>query len=248
MGWKAFVTGDPIDLRILLRLFPSDPARAGSVVFTQSDSGFQFTGPGLYTATTVSAANEYARQLLRRINGEAWLHAPEFRGVELTGQYEDGLRNLHVAIAGATAVMRVELTADGVVAGKNRPSPSRAIAPRQVDIAEHETNVAEVLETLSAPPPGWTELWKVYEIVRADVSARSNSDTMVTLGWATRDDKKRFGDAANNPGISGPAARHSTQYNHQPPLLPWMTIDEARAFIARLATAWLASLDRAPNH
>ena len=58
------------------------------------------------------------------------------------------------------------------------------------------------------------------------------------LGWATSAELKNFGEAANNPDVTGENARHAAGCKTQPGVIP-MSADQAITFIHHLTELWL---------
>lgn len=81
----------------------------------------------------------------------------------------------------------------------------------------------------------WTQLYKVFEIVRDDVKPQS----LIDLGWASATEISAFTGSANRPDVSGAGARHARMGGPLP--RRQMSEDVARDFISRLVTSWIDS-------
>lgn len=249
MEWKAYVEGGRIDLLILKRLFPPGQG-ADALTFDDGDHGTCFRAVQLDQVGTVQEAHKIAMWLLRRANGVARVHNDGFRPAALMGRYEDQSGGVHAVVDVPTIEWRgAAFGSATVTTGKgDHVPPPPAPAPRQLSLGANEPNVAAALEFLGAPGPlEWFELYKVLEVIREDVKQRSEvrrgDDALVATGWTTRTDLDRFKDAANDPTIGGPSARHALRdESRERAEGPPMTQSEGRAYISGLAHSWLDSL------
>jgi hypothetical protein len=97
--------------------------------------------------------------------------------------------------------------------------------------------VTEALTLMSQPVAlGWTELYKVFEVVRDSVKPNMLDNS----GLASAHDLKAFRASANRPDVSGADARHA----RMPGELPrhHMSLPEGRQSISDLVRAWIDSL------
>ena len=180
---------------------------------------------------------EVAPRVLRRVNGLGRVRNPAYEPVSLTGRYTEGSSVHHVVMADGIRIRaRVEATAEVRGADGQVLPPAAPDGPDRARVATFSSDVEEALYILGqAEALDWGQLYKVFEIVKDDVSSTS----MVDLGWTSAADISAFKASANRPDVSGAAARHSrmggTPPRHQ------MSHDVAQAFISRLVSTWIDS-------
>jgi len=227
--WRAFLKGHSFDLELLVEQFDRGRARV-----MRSGDEFWLASPSFDELPDASAVQTAARKLLGEVNGAAKLIDGSFRAVELQDRFSDGTGG-HVLLAGGTAEARsrnirtvVIRDAQGTVASLP-PTPTEA--PAYLDTADRHPAVREVLQMLSDDHPDWFALFKVKEVVEADAGGLH--------AFATKNEISAFGASANNPDVSGEAARHARHKGSAP--RHSMTIDEGRTFIRRVVQDWLAA-------
>ena len=114
----------------------------------------------------------------------------------------------------------------------SKPRPgSLTRGPAYLRVANVDANVREVLKLLGGDFADWMTLYKVYEVIRDDGDPAR---------WATKAEYRVFTGSANHPLVSGSDGRHARAPSPSPPKRT-MTIDEGRAFIQRVALAWISS-------
>ena len=101
------------------------------------------------------------------------------------------------------------------------------------EVANRDARVEQVLRTLASGADP-VNLYRAFELVENDVGAR-----MVTNGWTTKAEIRRFTHTVNSVRVLGAEARHAVE-RRRPPRNP-MSIAEARAFVMRLVEEWAAS-------
>jgi hypothetical protein len=232
MTMKAWLEGHEFDLEDLARLLPTDDVR----VIKEGD-GFYLTAAELDNPTPGRAFHEVAEELLVRVNGVGRLMRDGFAPVALKGHYEqDG--NVSVVLSTATVRLRAHISATATVYDSDgNPVPQPPLAsPAYIALAAQNPDVAEVLEIMGRPDPlSFADLYKVYEIIKHSGALNPAMNSAGVSEATTR----LFTRTANHPEASGDAARHARSRD-QPPARP-MTLDEARAMLRSLASAWLDS-------
>jgi hypothetical protein len=224
---KARLKGHEFDLLTLAELFgEGDPAVATDdegyyLSFTAPDELFG-DGGGLHDAASV---------LLRRINGVARTLSSDVRPVGLTGRFSDQSGRHHQVVVADSAEVRARANLVRVSVGREQAPAPQAPGPGYVQLAQTHPDVAEVLDLLGNPAPGWAELYKVHEIVLDNVPG------FYQRGWVTRDQISTFTASANRSEVSGDLARHA-RLKGDPPTRT-MTLGEARQLIGSLVTRWL---------
>lgn len=227
---KARLEGHDFDLQDLADMLPFGATRV-----EKDEDGYFLTSNEIDERPPNVPFHEAAGAVLRRVNGLARARNPSFRPVQLSGRYSEGT-SVHVALVADAIEVRVRATATAVVVGQDgeekkapaQPGPERAVR------AAARPHVAEALAIMGQSGPlTWTDMYKVYEIVRDDAKPR----TLAELGWATDAEVKAFTASANRPDVSGSGARHARMRGNP----PRQSMDEAqgRDFISRLVTAWI---------
>jgi hypothetical protein len=233
MTTKAWLKGHAFDLEDLAALLPT-----GDMRVLKEDDRFYLTAAELDRPPLGKAVHEAAEELLAWANGVGRLMRPGFTPVAITGQYEqEGEVNV---VAGAAVLMaRTRISAIGTVCdpdGSIQPQPPPVTAS-YIALAAQNPDVAEALAIMGrTAPPNFTALYKVFEIIE---HAGGMNAAMQSAG-IPRSRTRLFTRTANHPKASGDAARHARS-NEQPPPTP-MPLDEARAMITALLTAWMNSL------
>jgi len=229
--WRAFLKGHSFDLELLVEQFDRGRARV-----MRSGDEFWLASPSFDELPDVSAVQTAASRLLGEVNGAAKLIDGSFRAVELQDRFSDGT-GVHVVLAGGTAEARSRMNigtvvirdAQGTVVPSLSPTPTKALA--YLDTADRYPAAREVLQMLSVDHPDWFALFKVKEVVEADAGGLD--------AFATKNEISAFSASANNPDVSGEAARHARHKGSAP--RHSMTIGEGRTLIRRVVQGWLAA-------
>jgi hypothetical protein len=234
---RARLKGHEFDLLTLTELFgEGDPGVAsdGEGYFLRCfipDELFR-DGGGLHDTASV---------LVRRVNGVARTLSSDYRPVGLTGRFSDETGRQHHVVLADSAEVRARVNPVRVSVGGEQPPPSPAPGPGYVQLAQAHSDVAEVLDILgnADPAPGWSELYKVHEILL------DNVPEFYQRGWVTRDQISTFTASADRREVSGDLARHA-RLKGDPPTRT-MTLGEARQLIGALVTRWLDWLRESSN-
>lgn len=241
--WMVRLAGDEADLKALSALFTEPDCR----VVKDVDGSYYLTR---FAFATMEGAevNRAAREWLAIVNPLMGLRNLE--PVALDGIYEvngDGTRTAHhFGSATMRGSGRVRLI--GVVLGPDGqpvPSPEPARAQARLRLAEGDTKVRVALSCWRNCTIGdagfWVYAYKVYEIVRADVGSgdkQKGRQEIEGQSWAPSAEIDGFGEAANNPAVSGETARHGAGWQTRSGVSP-LNEGEALAFIQRLLNHWL---------
>jgi hypothetical protein len=103
-------------------------------------------------------------------------------------------------------------------------------------IAEKYSDAAEVSKLLARGTDDWVNLYRIYEIVKRDLSG---DNQIVRQGCATSNDLTKFRRTANSPDSIGHDARHGVQSGDPPPVP--MESSEAKNLVKKVAQKWLES-------
>jgi len=230
MSWRAYMEGDQFDLDLLVEQFDR-----GQVVVRSDGDQYWMESPGFEVLTETGEVQRVAGKLLSEMNGAAALVDASFRRVELTNGFSDGRGSTIVLLTGGIAVRSRSATATAEVRGPDGelippPPAPPTLGPGYLAVAHQDENVREVLDLLGGDPGDWVTLYKIYEIIRDDGHRTK---------WAPESDYSAFTASANLPSVSGSDARHARANTGSPKRT--MTIHDARAFIRRVALAWISS-------
>lgn len=232
MTMKAWLEGHEFDLEDLARLLPT-----GDVRVIKEGNGFYLTAAELDNPTPGRAFHEVAEELLVRVNGVGRLMRGSFAPVALSGRYEQE-GNVSAVVHAATVRARANISATVTVydsEGNLKPQPPPATTA-YIALASQNPDVAEALEIMGRSETlNFADLYKVYEIMEhAGVLNAAMRSARVPKSTT-----RLFARTANHPGASGDAARHARSRD-QPPTRP-MPLEEARAMVRSLISAWLDS-------
>jgi hypothetical protein len=230
MSWKAYLEGHSFDLGLLVEQFDR-----GQVLVRCDGNQYWMESPDFDALTEPGEVQRVAGKLLSEMNGAATLVDASFRTVELTNGFSDGPGSNIVLLTGAIAVRSRFATATAEVRGPDGelippPPAPPTLGPDYLAVALHDGNVREVLDLLGGGPGDWVTLYKIYEIIRDDGHHTR---------WAPESDYRALTASANLPSVSGSDARHARGSIGSPKRT--MTIHDARAFIRRVALAWVSS-------
>ncbi|KAA1430087.1 hypothetical protein [Mycolicibacter arupensis] len=234
---KAWLDGDPFDLRNLAALFAEGDVR---VLHDEAEDRFYLTAPDIDNPPEPHRYNRPAEVLIKRLNGLARMHRADFQPVRLSGSYTTptGTR----AFATVTIDVAPRMSAYGVARGadgKLIPQPPSPWTNR-LALAGVNPDVSQVLNILAHKDDfGWSELYKVHEIICHAVEPRTITD----YGWTDKATDSAFRASANRADVSGDAARHAR--NRGTPPSRTMTLVEGRAYIGNLALKWVDHLVQA---
>ncbi|WP_457135480.1 hypothetical protein [Mycobacteroides abscessus] len=242
MPLKAWLDGELPDLQRLAQLY----ATGGPKVLRDDECGrYYLTAAELDRAHQDDRVYDVIQILLNSMNGAAKLETPDFKSVAYGRRYVTASGDQ--LIQPRTAVVAIRGGSPDVVVsgpdGKPIPQPPPPAVAR-VALAASNPTVRNVLRAL-AGEQDWYDLWKVYETIRDSVgngSKKRGTDALVKKRqWITKAEEGAFRESANNPDISGEAARHAIPTSPTPPAQT-MTLAEGQAFISGLVHKWLASL------
>jgi hypothetical protein len=229
---KAWLRGHDLDLQDLADLLPS-----GDTCVVKDVDGYYLTSVEIDDRPEGVPFYEVAPRVVRRVNGLARARNPNFEPVALNGHYTEEGR-VHAVVAADTVKIRARIQAAGIVKdpdGEVLPPPPPE-GPARAQVAASTPDVEEALDIMGQPDAlNWTQLYKVFEIVRDDVKVKS----LIELGWASATEISAFTGSANRPDVSGAGARHARMGGPLP--RRQMSEDVARDFISRLVTSWIDS-------
>ena len=235
--WEIQIQGRVSDLEYLASHFTAPPLKVSK---DERDDCYLLQSASFVTCTNSQAVTLMAAEQLANLSGALRFvgHSKEpLRLGSVYRRHTDGHRDVFVHI-GATfyvhAGVDVTLTvtdSDGCI---HPPAPPKVVTI--MHLALIDPAVAKALRLLALDAENWVDLYRLYEVVAADVGGERS---MIKRGWSSEVQQKRFKHSANSVTVAGDAARHG-QEKHQPPSAP-MSLDDATAYVKSLLHAWLSS-------
>jgi hypothetical protein len=230
--WLVRLIGHDLDLAALTREFSEN-----TLAVIKDEHGFWLRSSEF---TALAEANDVlvrARAFLAIINGAGKVFLSGYQAVEASNVVQigdDGLRRNFVFLE-ASIKSRSSVSAEVTLSG-GTPAPQPA-PPKDTTfaaiVAQAEVYVRRALAFFDRDH-SWVNLYKVYELIRADVGGE-----MFIKGWTTKGEANRFTQTANSAGAVGDDARHAVE-DTQPPKKP-MALSEAEQFVRSLLAAWIRS-------
>lgn len=238
MAWFIQLSGDKADLSAIAQ------SLTGPELSVERDGDQYFlvlSGASVHDeATTVL---DRAKRLVEVLNGAARLALDAREPIRVGSVYRrnpDGRREFYLfaepgvfrvrGFAPTIAVTR----ADGTV---EVSYPADPIAEWSALAASHDS-VANVLRLLGTTDLDWVNLYRVLEIISADVGGLH---VVAAKGWASKRSIALFKHTANSPGALGLDARHGAETTTPPPKP--MPLSEARSLVRSIVHAWLRVKD-----
>lgn len=227
--WFVELHGHSIDLERLARAFS-----AGRVAIAQEGDDYRLSDESLEESDDAEYVRGQLEGTIRRINALARIHFGEHEDVtpgNLGRPNETGgtdwFMYFHDSVRARASVTITHTGPDGKIIEPPNPLPG------WVALADGDSDVDDVLHFLAHPSPDWMDLYKAFEVVRADVGKIQDR------GWASGGELSRFTGTANHQGAAGRAARHARAKNS--PVANPMSLDEARTLIRSIVQAWLTA-------
>jgi hypothetical protein len=229
--WFIELEGDSFDLDRLATAFTDGP-----VTIRKESDRYRLREESLSDSDEAEYVRTELAETLRRINALARLQWGNDQGEVRPGSFgQSNDRGGTTWYGAGTLVARVRMRATGTVIGPDGqivPDPPSPL-PQKLQLAVTDQNVDDALNFLQRADPSWSELFKAYEVVRDDVGKIEGR------GWASERELSRFSGTANHQDAAGREARHARMPT--PPPTDPMPLDEARALIARVVSAWLTA-------
>lgn len=244
--WMVKLAGDEFDLKDVSKLYTEPECR----VARDDDGAYHLTSEAFTSMAGGGDVEAAAHELLMYVNALTSLRNSGFQPISFDGLYSlnnDGTKVHHVllrATLSASARLHAELTVLGPD-GQPIPSAEPALAQTRLKLAQRDMKVRTILSLWRGCIPSdaglWIYVYKIYEIIGADMAGGNKNDirqTLEQLGWATKAELDNFGEAANNPAVSGDNARHGASWVTLTGVTPF-SAGQAIAFIRGLMERWL---------
>jgi hypothetical protein len=227
MEWVVTLTGDEIDLSELSKVCITP-----DLTIEKDSSAFVLKSSYFASLTSDKEVREKGNKLLIPLNAGIKMELGAIKPIEIFDVMQinpDGINNSHVMFE-ATIRMRplaCELsTADCKNDISNPADPVISLS----NLAESDSQVAQVCQYINLDFHDGRNLYKIYEVIRKD-------------GFAPLKHKGKYEKTAelfrrtvNNPSSSGIKSRHAIDEN--PPENP-LTLSDAQSFIKMLIHEWL---------
>jgi hypothetical protein len=234
MKWEVQLNGDTHDLRELAKSLTNDELRIierDQQFFLETVRFSKLTSSDEVTSVTSDILPILTGAVRLSLGGRTPLQIANIAKVR-----EDGGRDIFVSVSDTIhvrATVGVEITrSDGSIEVLN---PADKVF-NWVSIAFSNDNVAKALRLLGANEHDWVSLYRLYEVIEADVGG---IDKIASEGWATKKAIRRFKHTANSPGAIGDSARHGKE-SSEPPVEP-MDLGEAVPLVEVILHNWLRS-------
>ena len=234
MTWMVYLAGDTSGLSALAQ------SLTGTDINVSHDGqDYILTSDRFTPADDAAVVRQKAEDMVALLNGGSRLALDATQSIRVGAVYrrrDDGLRDIFVFPEPLVIQFRVisptvKVThTDGTVEEFHPADPVKL----WVALALSNDAVANVFRLLSSGTLDWVNLYRIFEIIAADVGGL---DAIASDGWGTKASMKLFKHTANSPSALGLDARHGAETT-QPPPQP-MLISEARTLINSLIHAWL---------
>ena len=233
MKWEVQISGDVHDLGELAKSLTNDNLR-----IIERDGQFFLETIRFSELTTSEEVTAATSDLLPMLTGASRLSLGGRTPIQIANiakVREDGSRDLFVNVQEKIHVRhRVSLgitKSDGSIEVVN---PADKV-PDWINAASKCPNVAKALRLLGTQKHDWVSLYRLYEVIEADVGGIKK---IPSEGWATQKTIKRFKYTANSPGAIGDSARHGKGPKNPP--VEAMDLGEAVALVKVILHNWLS--------
>ncbi len=233
MEWRVTLSGEDSDLEELSKSFNSENLKIwkDEVNYILGSSDFS----GVAEADIVLKKSE---EILTSINAASKVIQSLQKPIEVSGiesLNESGKSTQYIFPESAASVVGMGRPTV-LIDGKVEETCIYEELPNIVILARRDRDVASVLNYLSIRNNEMANLYKIYEIIRANVGG---DKSMRDNGWASMSQFKSFRTTANSPSAMGYRARHGV-WSEQKPKNP-MSLNEAESLILHLVKCWLNS-------
>jgi hypothetical protein len=233
MKWYVTVNGNASELTWLMEQF-----KGHDWWIDKADSEYRLFGRTLEALNTVAEVRAVAADWLALANGASRLKwdTSAFSLGNIVRRDPDGkLHHYMQALGGGYRIRLQPATLSYSDAEGNFVTPVSDMVT-WTKLAETETAVHRVLELYGKNECDWVNLYRIYEVIRADCGGEH---ALINRKWVAKDEIKLFTRTANSPDVTGLDSRHGVSNNH-PPRSP-MQLKTARQLIKTLTTVWINS-------
>lgn len=225
-NWLVRLKGEKFDLED----FPS-LLRSPEHTVIEENGSYYLKSSDFDSLSSADEVRERAIAIIDMLNGAMKLHIHDFRGVFEDGVTlikEDGSRH-HYVYLGCSIAARVKVSAAVTTSnGTQQVAPQPSNVESWLSLAKDDKAVADALHLFRENT--WISLYKVYEIIRADVGGKK---AIIMNGWATNGRLGQFTQTAQY-------ARHASK-ELTPPKEGPMSIREGESLIRGILLSWFRS-------
>ena len=228
--WEIGLNSDVTDLHILAECRKQAP----DAHIEERDGKFYLKLPQHGGSETSTEALQRARPILESITGLMTLRFQSRTPVLPSGIVhtvdDNGGRGVYIHVPPVSFTLRA--LPPTITAGASVSRPGDAIF-HDLQLARKDKNVQDAMRLWGKDSESWSGLYRVYEIIRADVGGDK-----ALRNWVCGDHLGLFRRTANHQDAAGDEARHARK-GDQPPSKP-MPLKEARRLIETLLNRWLS--------
>jgi hypothetical protein len=233
--WKVRIVGDLNDLTELQKSLTAESLRIEST----ENGEYYLISDAFKNCADDHEVSEAASQVISLLSGATRLALGGNRPIEqahVVKESEDGTKTaymqLHERVNVRDSFSVSVIDSEGNFVREINPADE---VPRWVAAAMSCDAVAKFFR-LYTRPLDWVGLYRIYEVIEHDMGG---TDKIVSKGWATKSEIKKFKHTSNSPAAAGDDARHGKE-SSQAPKAP-MPLHEARNLVERLSGLWLKS-------
>ncbi len=233
MEWMVGILGDVGDLKELSKSLNSD-----RLCIIKDKDGFVLKSKDFASLVDYKDVLSKGKELISFLNGAARLFLdirnPLTSGavikVEDAGNRSIFFEVLDIAMALDMGIVNGKIIRkDGTVEEFHQADP----IPPLIMLAQKNNNVGIVLRLLGSGNYDWVNLYRIYEIIKADMGG---VNSIVNKQWTTNKVIARFTHTANSPDASGDQSRHG---KGEPAPKDPMSLVEAKSFIEGIIHNWI---------
>lgn len=208
-----------------------------SVQVVLRDSIYNLAIPVNVGGVSHERVREVALAFVELVNGAASLLISSYSPISVTsGAFfgvDDSGSVVNTVVPVGTAEMRCKAGHMNVlIDGVPQPDSRQGRIASLVELAKRSTAGRDALSLVGRPSPTWSELYLVYELVKANAGSRMFSDN-----WISRSQAELFRRTANSYTALGRAARHGKEATDSPKNP--MPQREATQLMRELVRGWL---------
>ena len=235
--WEVIIHGQEFDLHHLTRHFNTAPL---IVFFDEQDKCYHLTSTDFDNCADSTSVLEAAQGQLSILAGaHHFLSAsnePLHVGRVVYRRHSNGRRDaiIHTSPITARAAIGHANTTYTDSAGVVHPAPPHRMVVL-AKLARSDKVVAKALRLRGADGNSWVGLYRLHEVVSADVGGDGK---LAELGGVSKQTPIRFRHCANSVKVAGDDSRHGYETNAAPKHP--MTLDEAAAYVNLVLNAWFA--------
>lgn len=232
MKWLVQISGDAIDLEEL-----SNSLKSPQFKLSQEEGAYVLGSADFDCMNDADTVLRHANEILALISGSAKLAIGTREPLQIAHIVrinDDGTHSIFPYLSDRVSIRGIPnilyLAEDGTV----KEIRATDAIPDWLLAARRDAAVAKVLRLFGLGGNDWVSLYRIYEVIEADVGNASNIEKK---GWATKKAIRRFRHTANSPGVIGDDSRHGLERTKPPP--DPMLLTEAKSLVEGIIKNWL---------